>query len=101
MADQREGNDNANSNVENNLDENDFELARRDPDLEKKLSRHGRKADDSDLQENRNLTGSTTWETSPDQADTHRQHARKGQAQSPVELNHNEQPRKKEGHPGH
>ena len=28
----------------------------------------------------------------------HRQHARKGQAQSPRELTHNEPPRKKEGH---
>ena len=27
-----------------------------------------------------------------------RSHARQGQAESPVELNHNEQPRKKEGH---
>lgn len=28
----------------------------------------------------------------------HEQHTRKGQAQSPRELNHNEQPKKKEGH---
>jgi len=28
----------------------------------------------------------------------HRQHSRKGQAQSPVELTHNEQPKRKEGH---
>ncbi|MDF1506180.1 hypothetical protein [Roseisolibacter sp. H3M3-2] len=37
---------------------------------------------------------------SPNDDDRHgwRSHARQGQAESPVELNHNEQPRKKEGH---
>lgn len=31
-------------------------------------------------------------------AEQHQQHARKGQAQSPRELTHNEQPKQKEGH---
>ena len=101
MADDRKNNDNANSNVDNNLDTSDFEAARRDPGLDRTLSRHGRKESDDDTQENRNLSGSTTWQNMPGQGDEHRQHARKGQAQSPVELNHNEPPKKKEGHPGH
>lgn len=33
-----------------------------------------------------------------EEGEEHRQHSRKGQAESPVELNHNEQPKKKEGH---
>ncbi|GLC27022.1 hypothetical protein [Roseisolibacter agri] len=35
---------------------------------------------------------------SEDDRHSWRQHARQGQAQSPVELNHNEPPKKKEGH---
>jgi hypothetical protein len=35
---------------------------------------------------------------SEDDRHSWRQHARQGQAESPVELNHNEQPKKKEGH---
>ena len=101
MADERKQNDNANSNVDNTLDETDFEAARRDPELDRTLSRHGRKEADDDTQENRNLSGSTTWQSAGSHGEEHRQHTRKGQAQSPVELNHNEQPKKKEGHPGH
>jgi hypothetical protein len=67
--------------------------------MERKLRRHGRTPSDDQVQENRNLSGSTTWETLPDQRDPHLQHARKGQAESPNDLTHEEQPkqRKPEG----
>ena len=67
-------------------------------DLERVLKRHGRKAEIGDLEDNRNVSGSTTWQNSADQRDVHPQHARKGQAQSPVEETHNEPPKKKQGH---
>ena len=62
-------------------------------ELERKLRRHGRTENEGDVLENRNLSGSTTWETLPAQADPHLQHARKGQAESPNDLTHEEQPK--------
>ena len=63
--------------------------------MERKLRRRGRTEDEGDVQENRNLSGSTTWQTLADQADPHLQHARKGQAESPNDLTHEEQPKQK------
>src|ERR671930_2476714 len=61
--------------------------------MERKLRRRGRTEDEGDVQENRNLSGSTTWQTLAEQADPHLQHARKGQAESPNDLTHEEQPK--------
>jgi hypothetical protein len=68
--------------------------------MERALRRKGKDAGlAGQIEENVNLTGSTAYETLPGQHHGEgRQHARKGQAQSPNELNHNEPPKKKEGH---
>ena len=60
--------------------------------MERKLSR-AREDLPGDMEENRNLTGSTTWETLSTEADEGEQHSRKGQAQSPAERTHNEPPK--------
>ena len=66
--------------------------------LEGNVPRRGEAGQLGQIEENRNLTGSSTWETLPE--DVH-QHARRGQAASPREDTHNEPPRKKEGHGTH
>ena len=62
-------------------------------ELERKLRRQGRPENEGDVLENRNLSGSTTWETLPSQADPHLQHGRKGHAESPNDLTHEELPK--------
>lgn len=47
-------------------------------------------------EETRGATPGLPGHTAP--AEQHQQHSRKGQAQSPRELTHNEQPKQKEGH---
>jgi hypothetical protein len=63
--------------------------------MERKLKRSGGDDLAGDAEENRNLSGSTTWQTLPSQADEHGQHARKGQAESPNDLTHEEQPKQR------
>jgi hypothetical protein len=63
-------------------------------------NRRGREGEGmSDLAES-TRAGNAGFTPSDGRDDRHgwRSHARQGQAESPVELNHNEQPRRKEGH---
>ena len=56
-------------------------------ELDRALQRPGRQDLEGDMEENRNLSGSTTWETLSEQTDDeNQQHDRKGQAQSPREI---------------
>ena len=71
-------------------------------DLQRELERESREnagAGDplNQVGENRNLSGSTTWETINEAPDNVAQHARKGQAQSPREETLNQPERKREG----
>ena len=50
----------------------------------------------SQVGENRNLSGSSTWETINEAPDNVAQHARKGQAQSPREETLNQPPKRTE-----
>jgi hypothetical protein len=55
--------------------------------LDRALERQDREDLPGDMEENRNLSGSSTWETLSDKInDENQQHGRKGQAQSPREL---------------
>ncbi len=56
-------------------------------ELDRALKRTEREELLGDMEENRNLTGSSTWETLADKInDENQQHGRKGQAQSPREI---------------
>ena len=71
-------------------------------DLERALEKQHREDLLGDMEENRNLTGSTTWETLGDKInDENQQHGRRTQAASPREIDNepraaNEDIRKKE-----
>jgi hypothetical protein len=55
--------------------------------LDRALDRGQREDMLGDMEENRNVSGSTTWETLGDKInDENQQHGRKGQAQSPREI---------------
>ena len=55
--------------------------------LDRALERGQREDLLGDMEENRNVSGSTTWETLADKInDENQQHGRKGQAQSPREI---------------
>ena len=55
--------------------------------LDRALERGQREDLLGDMEENRNVSGSTTWETLADKInDENQQHDRKGQAQSPREI---------------
>ena len=56
-------------------------------ELDRALEREQREDLLGDMEENRNLSGSSTWETLADKInDENQQHGRKGQAQSPREI---------------
>ena len=74
-------------------DERGSEEVERELEADKQRHEQGRARLVGDMAQDRNLSGSTTWETLADQADPHLQHARKGQAESPNDLTHEEQPK--------